>query len=35
DPADRLIAATAICHNAPLISSDGKLSNIKRLNVIQ
>ena len=34
DPADRLIAATAICHNAPLISSDGKLPNIKRLNVI-
>ena len=34
DPADRLIAATAICHNAPLISSDSKLQDIKRLNVI-
>jgi len=34
DPADRLIAATAMCHNAPLISSDSKLQGIKRLNVI-
>ena len=34
DPADRLIAATAICHNAPLISADRKLHDIKRLNVI-
>ena len=34
DPADRLIAATAICHNAPFISADRKLHEIKRLNVI-
>lgn len=34
DPADRLIAATAICHNAPLISSDSKLRDVKQLNVI-
>ena len=34
DPADRIIAATAICHNAPLISADRKLNNIKGLRVI-
>ncbi len=34
DPADRIIGATAICHNAPLISADRKLRDIRRLNVI-
>ena len=34
DPADRSIAATAICNNAPLVSSDRKLQAIKQLNVI-
>ena len=34
DPADRLIAATAIRHNAPLITSDRKLKAVKELNVV-
>ena len=34
DPADRLIAATAIHYNAPLISSDRELKNIESLTVI-
>ena len=34
DPADRLIAATAIHHNAPLISADNKLQSIESLTVI-
>lgn len=34
DPADRLIAATAICHNAGLITCDKKLSDIPDLSVI-
>ncbi len=34
DPADRLIAATAIHHNAPLISADTKLKNLEPLTVI-
>ncbi|MCD6535189.1 MAG: type II toxin-antitoxin system VapC family toxin [Deltaproteobacteria bacterium] len=34
DPADRLIAATAIHHKAPLISADKKLKNIELLTVI-
>ncbi|MEA3240964.1 MAG: type II toxin-antitoxin system VapC family toxin [Pseudomonadota bacterium] len=34
DPADRLIAATAICHNVPLISADRKLKNIESLMVV-
>lgn len=34
DPADRLIAATAIHHNAPLISADKKLRNIESLMLI-
>lgn len=34
DPADRLIAATAIHHNAPLITADKKLRELKPLNVI-
>ncbi len=34
DPADRLIAATAIHHNAPLITADSKLKALKQLNVI-
>ena len=34
DPADRLIAATAIHHNAPLITADKKLREVKQLNVI-
>jgi PIN domain nuclease of toxin-antitoxin system len=32
DPADRIIAATAIAHNATLITADGKLQQIKTLN---
>ena len=34
DPADRLIAATAIHHKAPLISADKKLKNIESLTLI-
>jgi PIN domain nuclease of toxin-antitoxin system len=34
DPADRLIAATAIHHSAPLISFDKKLKNIEGLKII-
>jgi PIN domain nuclease of toxin-antitoxin system len=34
DPADRLIAATAIYHNADLITADSKLRSIERLKVI-
>ena len=34
DPADRLIAATAIHHNIPLITADKKLTKIKELNII-
>ena len=33
-PADRLIAATAICNNAPLISADQKLQDIEQLKII-
>ncbi|MCF6299666.1 MAG: type II toxin-antitoxin system VapC family toxin [Proteobacteria bacterium] len=34
DPADKLIAATAIVNNSPLISADSKLRNIVNLHVI-
>jgi len=34
DPADRLIAATALFHNAPLITADKKLQQVKPLTVI-
>ena len=34
DPADRLIAATAIHHDAPLITADKKLGKLKQLKVI-
>ena len=34
DPADRLIAATAIQHRAPLITCDQKLSSISKLSII-
>jgi PIN domain nuclease of toxin-antitoxin system len=34
DPADRLIAATAIHHNAPLITADKKLHHLAPLTVI-
>ena len=34
DPADRLIASTAMANKAPLISADSKLLNIKPLEVI-
>ena len=34
DPADRLIASTAMMHKAPLISADSKLQNIEPLEVI-
>ena len=34
DPADRLIASTAIIHKAPLISADSKLQNTKSLEII-
>ena len=34
DPADRLIAATALYHKAPLISADKKLREIEPLTVI-
>lgn len=34
DPADRLIAATALHHKAPLISADKKLREVEPLTVI-
>ena len=34
DPADRIIAATAIHHNAPLITADKKLKKLEPLTVI-
>ena len=34
DPADRLIAATAICENAPLITADKRLRKYKSLQTI-
>lgn len=34
DPADRLIASTAMIHKAPLISADSKLQNIEALEII-
>jgi len=34
DPADRLIAATAIHHRLPLITSDAKLRTINQLETI-
>ncbi len=34
DPADRLIAATAIFHRAALVTSDAKLRKLKSLNTI-
>ena len=34
DPADRLIASTAIAHKIPLISADSKLQNILSLEIV-
>ncbi len=34
DPADRLIASTAIANKSPLISADSKLQNIDALEII-
>lgn len=34
DPADRIIAATAICNNAELVTCDKKLRDIKELSII-
>ena len=34
DPADRLIASTAMIHKAPLITADSKLQHIEPLEVI-
>ena len=34
DPADRLIAATAIHHNASLITADKKLRELNQLTII-
>ncbi len=34
DPADRLIAATAIHHGAKLVTSDKKLMNIPQLGIV-
>jgi PIN domain nuclease of toxin-antitoxin system len=34
DPADRLIAATAIVHNATLITADAQLRKIRELNTL-
>lgn len=34
DPADRLIASTAIVHQAPLISADKKLSILDQLKIL-
>mgnify|MGYP001201154600 CR=1 FL=1 len=35
DPADRLIAATARLHRAPLITSDAKLRKLKEVTTIE
>jgi PIN domain nuclease of toxin-antitoxin system len=34
DPADRLIASTAIVHNAPLVTSDAWLRKVKEIETI-
>ena len=34
DPADRIIAATAIHHRAPLITADRKLRELPRLSTV-
>ncbi len=34
DPADQLIAATAMAHNCPLVTSDGKLRSYSLLSTI-
>jgi PIN domain nuclease of toxin-antitoxin system len=34
DPADRLIASTAIAHRASLVSADAKLKKVKLLDII-
>ncbi len=34
DPADRIIAATALCHGLPLITSDAKIRRQRRFSVI-
>jgi PIN domain nuclease of toxin-antitoxin system len=34
DPADRLIAATALLHRAPLIASDARLRKLKEVTTI-
>lgn len=34
DPADRLIAATAICHRAPVVTSDKKLIGFGRIDTV-
>lgn len=34
DPADRIIAATAIAHGAPLVSADKRLRRVKGLQVL-
>lgn len=34
DPADRLIASTAIINNSPLITADSKLQDINQLSII-
>ncbi|OGA33012.1 MAG: hypothetical protein A3F75_13560 [Betaproteobacteria bacterium RIFCSPLOWO2_12_FULL_64_23] len=34
DPADRLIAATALMHRAPLVTSDSRLRKIKEITTV-
>ena len=34
DPADKLIASTAIVHKVPLVSADAKLKQVEGLNII-
>lgn len=34
DPADRIIAATAIAHGAPLVSADARLKRVRGLRVV-
>lgn len=34
DPADRLIAATALLHRAPLVTSDAKLRKLRELTTV-
>ena len=34
DPADRIIAATALCHGLPLLTADAKIRRQRRISVV-